>query len=209
MDVFALSAGVVGPSSLAEETQKFIHRNIGSPIPQGWANQIEDEPALIVSWERKWRAYVREAGSGLGVDIIPFVAGTAGNVKVSGALSGELRFGYNIPHDFGTALNRPTSGVSALMDEESASADHHPVFGVYVSLGAAGYAVLRDIFLDGNTWKDSHSVDRETFVSEAGWGITAYYRIVKLTYSNIYRSPMFKEQSSGQTYGALNLSLSF
>lgn len=209
MDAFAFSIGVVGPSSLAEETQTFIHRNIDSPIPKGWGNQLKDEPAVIVSWEHKWRAYLKEATSGFGVDIIPSVTATAGNVRVSGALSGELRFGYHVPHDFGTALNRPVSGVSALIDKEGDSSAYRPVFGAYISLGAAAYAVLRDIFLDGNTWKESHSVDKETFVSEVGWGATVYYKMVKITYSHIYRSPMYKEQDGGQSYGALSLTFSF
>ena len=209
MDTFAFSLGVVGPSSLAAETQDFIHRTIGSPIPKGWDNQIKDEPALIVSWEHKWRALFKESDSGLGMDIIPFVTATAGNVRISGTLASEIRFGYHIPNDFGTALNRPVSGVSALLDKRGTVSEYRPVFGAYISLGAAGYAVLHDIFLDGNTWKDSPSVDKKTFLAEVGWGITVYYRMIKLTYSHIYRTETFEEQDSGQTYGALNMTLSF
>jgi len=49
------------PSSLAEETERFIRRNIDSPTPEGWGNQIEDEPAIVISWEQKWRAYASYA----------------------------------------------------------------------------------------------------------------------------------------------------
>lgn len=209
MDSFIFSVGIVGPSSLADETQKFIHRTIGSKIPQGWDNQIKDEPALIVSWEHKWRAFSRGGDSGLGMDIIPFVTATAGNVSISGTLASELRFGYRLPHDFGTPFNRPGSSVSALRDKPGTVSEYHADFGGYISLGAAGYTVLRDIFLDGNTWKDSHDVDKKTFLAEIGWGVTLYYKTIKLTYSHIYRTKTFEEQDSGQTYGALNLSFSF
>ena len=77
-------------------------------------------------------------------------------------------------------------------------------FGIHAFLGVDGRVVLRDVFLDGNTWKDSHSVDKRYFVAdiEAGIGISA--KQFKLTYGVIYRTKEFKSQSAnGHLFGTL------
>jgi len=38
-----VTLGVVGPSSLAEQTQRDVHRMRGIDVPNGWDNQLEDE----------------------------------------------------------------------------------------------------------------------------------------------------------------------
>ena len=42
----ALNLGVVGPASLAQETQSMIHAVIDARDPQGWDNQLENEPVF-------------------------------------------------------------------------------------------------------------------------------------------------------------------
>ncbi len=54
-----LSIGIVGPCSFAEQTQKAVHRAIGSEIPQGWDNQLNNELGINVSYLRKWRQLYR------------------------------------------------------------------------------------------------------------------------------------------------------
>src|SRR5262245_58453072 len=50
---FEVDLGVVGPPSLAEQTQKLVHAAIGSHRPRGWDYQIESRLAasLVYDWE--------------------------------------------------------------------------------------------------------------------------------------------------------------
>lgn len=51
VDDLEVTLGIVGPLALGEQVQKAVHRHItGSPVPQGWDNQLENEPGLILSW---------------------------------------------------------------------------------------------------------------------------------------------------------------
>ena len=51
-DVLRIQLGMVGPASLAQDSQIFIHRLRGFALPQGWHTQLRDEPGLIVSYQR-------------------------------------------------------------------------------------------------------------------------------------------------------------
>ncbi|HEY8962852.1 MAG TPA: lipid A deacylase LpxR family protein, partial [Alphaproteobacteria bacterium] len=54
-DEVELTLGVVGPAALGEQTQKFIHRHLSnSPMPKGWSNQLKNEPAVMVGWQREY-----------------------------------------------------------------------------------------------------------------------------------------------------------
>jgi hypothetical protein len=58
-DRLSLQAGVVGPSSLAKESQRTVHRWIGSVRPEGWDYQLRNEAGVNVGYERRWRLYAR------------------------------------------------------------------------------------------------------------------------------------------------------
>jgi hypothetical protein len=69
--------------------------------------------------------------------------------------------------------------------------------------------VAHDIFLDGNTWKDSHSVDREPFVADLQAGLALLFDRFRLTYTHVFVSPEFRQQSQWDQYGAITLSFNF
>lgn len=48
--VWELKAGVVGPASYADETQKGVHHAIGSNQPQGWHTQMPNAPIVNVGY---------------------------------------------------------------------------------------------------------------------------------------------------------------
>ncbi len=54
MDTTEIQIGMVGPSSLAEDAQKFIHKVRDLQRPNGWDNQLKDELGLALAFERKW-----------------------------------------------------------------------------------------------------------------------------------------------------------
>jgi hypothetical protein len=84
--------------------------------------------------------------------------------------------------------------------------DRRRSFGIHAFFSIDGRAVLRDIFLDGNTCKDSHSVEKRYFVADMGAGMGISAKRFKLTYGVIYRTKEFKTQSSnGHFFGTLLL----
>ncbi len=78
VDTLEINLGMVGPHSYAEQMQKFIHRLTGSTRPEGWHNQLKDELALELFYERKWKLIQPQAGGRLGFDLIPHLGGGFG-----------------------------------------------------------------------------------------------------------------------------------
>ena len=204
MDTIELDVGIVGPHSYAEDVQEWVHRLFGSRQAKGWDNQLKDEFTLELIYERKWRLAASKIGYGFGYDFIPHLGGRVGNVYIYANTGAEFRFGWNPPGDFGTCPIRPGCESNAAIDMSDSRGRS---FGIHAFVNIDGRAVLRDIFLDGNTWKDSHSVDKKCFVADLGTGIGISTKIFKLTYGVIYRTKEFNRQSSnGQLFGTLLLS---
>jgi len=210
MNTYSVVFGMVGSSSFADKTQRFVHKVINDAIPKGWDNQIKDEPVLQLTYEQKWRLLHRMGKSGVGFDCLPSFEIIAGNVAVASSVSCEFRMGYHLPSDFGTSFNRPASGVTAPPKPDDSSQKSRHEFGIYISTGAACYGIAREIFLDGNTFKDSHSVKKKPVIIETGAGITFYYKNAKITYTQVYRTKEFdRQKEQAQSYGSVNLAFSF
>ncbi len=209
LDTFEITAGVVGPMSLAEETQRIVHRWVDSPDPKGWDHQLRNEPGLIVSWQRNWRLVNIGFGDGFGFDFIPRVGGALGNVATFANIGGEIRLGYNIPLDFGTSLIRPGSGIDAPSDAADPRIRRRKNFGVHLFGDGEGRAIARNIFLDGNTWKESHSVDKRPLVGDLAGGLALLYKHVKLSFTYVYRTKEFEKQNLAQQFGSLTLGITF
>lgn len=209
MDVFEVTLGMVGPSSLAKQTQRTVHRWIDSKEPKGWEHQLRNEPGLNIGWQRNWRLMNIGKGDGFGFDFIPHLGGVVGNVYTYVNLGGEIRFGYNIPLDFGTSFIRLGSGIEAPVTESDPRLRRRHNFGAHLFMDVDGRAVARDIFLDGNTWKESHRVDRKRFVADMAAGLSILYKHVKLTYAHVYRTKEFDGQDKAQSFGSVTLAITF
>ncbi len=209
LDTMELTLGIVGPSSLAEDTQKAFHDLIGSDKPQGWDHQLKDEFVAALTWQHNWRALVRAPADGFGFDLIPHVGATAGNIAVFVNAGAEYRVGYNLPDDFGDSLIRPGGNVAAPAADTDLRLGGRSDFGIYVFVRGEGRAVARNLFLDGNTWEDSHSVDKEPLVGDLSAGLSVVYDRFKLTYTHVYRTEAFEEQDGGQTFGSVSLSYTY
>ena len=69
--------------------------------------------------------------------------------------------------------------------------------------------MARNIFLDGNTFRDSHRVDREPLVADLQFGIAFHVRGIRIALSNIWRSREFEGQAEPVQFGAINISFPF
>jgi hypothetical protein len=202
--------GIVGPHSYAEKIQNAFHESFGAKKSYGWDNQLKDEPVLNLFFERKWRAFSSDLGSGYACDLIPHAGFTVGNLLIAGAFGGQFRYGLNLPNDFGTLLIRPGSDTNAPIDDSDPrlSPKTRPL-SIHVFLGVDAFDMARNILLDGNTFTESHSVDKRPFLGRffAGFGIL--FHKVKFTYSNVWQTREFETQKGGQQYGSITLSYSY
>ncbi|MBI4633533.1 MAG: lipid A deacylase LpxR family protein [Deltaproteobacteria bacterium] len=210
MDTFEFDLGIVGRHSYAEDCQKVIHRWIGSVDPKGWEHQLHDEPVFNLFFERKWKVLQTKGAGSLGFDCIPHLGVAVGNVYTGANLGGQVRFGWNLPNDFGTYLIRPGSDSSSPLDDADPRL-FHPFrrFGVHLFLAVDGNAVARNIFLDGNTFRDSHSVNKKPFVADLVAGIGMIIHRFKITYSYVHRTKEFETQKDEQHFGAISVSFTF
>ena len=205
-----LALGVVGPWAGAGETQRAIHRLIGSDKPQGWDAQLHNEPVINLVYEhrRKYRLWGR--ADGWAAEVIPVAGCALGNLLIEGAVAGEVRLGYKIPDDFGLSLLR---GMSALppprVELTGSQATALSTLGFYLFGGVGANFVLRDLTLDGNTFKDSASVDKEWFVPVGGVGVGVGNRHFLATFLYVFSGKTFQGQRNAAEYGALTLNFFF
>jgi len=205
LDTFEIDIGVVGPASFAEQTQKAVHQLIGSPEPQGWNNQLKNEPTIALIWERKWREEVlrfSDPDSHFGVDVTPMIGAALGNVYTYATTGLALRIGEDLPSDYGPPRVRPSLPGSEFFDLQDK-------FGWYFFASAEGRAVAHNIFLDGNTFEDSASVDKLPFVADFQVGFAFMINQARITIAQVYRTREFRTQNDPDRFGAVSLSLKF
>ena len=202
LNVLELSVGVVGPAAGGKGFQKWFHRVIESPDPQGWDNQLHNELAVLVGFERRWRNIFPLGFWGLEIDPAPHADMALGNVLTYGAVGANFRLGGGLRGDFGPPRLRPGP---------PGSRSFTAIDGLtwYFFAGFEGRAVLRNIFLDGNTFGESHSVDKEPFVADAwiGWAFSVSQ--VRLAANYVTRTREFHGQETSDHFGALTFSVEF
>lgn len=204
-DNIELTLGVVGPASGAEHVQRLIHdigRGIGARDPRGWKYQLKNEPGIILSYERKWRSIYQFSPFGMAVDLTPYAGVNLGNIYTNASAGAIVRLGDDLPADYGPPLIRPSMSGS---DYFLPSRD----FSWYLFAGFGGRAVARNIFLDGNSFTDSRSVDHEDFVGDIQMGLAVTYHDVRIGYTHVLRSKEFEGQRSGDSFGAVSVTARF
>lgn len=209
-DTIAFQAGLIGPHSLAEDTQRLVHNFTDSPRPRGWDYQLRDEVGVNVAYERRWRMYARSLYQTIGIDLVPHAGASLGTVQTYANAGGTVRFGYNLPSDFGVQLARPGSVGGTPTDDLDPRVALDRNFSVFAFGAADGRAVARDIFLDGNTFRESRSVDKEPFVADLSAGIGVIAGRWQLTYTQVWRTREFETQRSAfNNFGSVTLSRAY
>lgn len=201
-DKLELEVGMVGPYSFAEEVQTFWHSLFGLQAPEGWDNQLDSELGVVLYYEQARRLARKTVFLGLESDFIPHIGGSLGNVFTYAAAGLTFRLGTDLADDFGPPRIRPSLPGGGYFDYKKG-------FNWYVFSGFAGRFVLRNIFLDGNTFSDSHSVDKMSFVGDLQIGVAVQFTRFRITYTQIYRTKEFEEQDSFNVFGSLSFSYQF
>ncbi|MDA7864275.1 lipid A deacylase LpxR family protein, partial [Akkermansiaceae bacterium] len=182
-DRFELSLGLVGPGAGGHDIQRTWHKAFLGPRPDGWSHQLNNEITLNVHADRTW-LYSSDDGEGLYFDVMPNVGVDLGNLSTRLTAGLEVRVGLGQIHDF------------LLPSMERQSGD----FGAYLYASAESWLVGQNIFLDGNTFSSSHSVNKNTFVSEVklGFGINGDFGDLDVAW--VRRSDEFDLQTEADTY---------
>ncbi|RLK50157.1 hypothetical protein DFR31_0046 [Alkalispirillum mobile] len=193
-------AGMVGPASLADRTQKEVHRFIDTDMPEGWDTQLRNEFTLMVSAERNQRLWELRTDGGWGVDVNAHLGVALGTPFTLAGTGMTVRVGHHMPNDFTPPRIQPAfPGSMRFVPGER--------WGWYVFAGLDGQGRAYDVFLDGNTYRSSRSVDREPWVGEAMFGAAVANQRLRLAYTHAYRTREFKGQPEDADYGSLSLSI--
>lgn len=172
LDTYAIKAGIVGPSARGEEIQNGFHKLIGDRTAKGWANQLRDEPTLNFIYTH--RTLLAEYDCS-GLDIL-------------------------IHSYYGSDLGTP------LTDERTAAriASSIPILQNWILtpyLFVETRLVQHNTFLDGNAFKESHSVDRVPEIARIQAGLRINYRKYFIQYFWDGETQEFKQQKGFDTYG--------
>jgi hypothetical protein len=201
-DLFAVTLGVVGPASSAGSSQKLLHRWMGSTQPEGWSTQLHNEPGIVFTADRSWRSVVRGSISNHSFDVTPSVHAALGNVFTYGGAGVALRFGNQLPIDLGTPRIQPANLGSGEFSPRSTT-------GWYLFVGVEGRAVARNIFLDGNTFQNSRSVERIPWVGDFQYGLVFDIWSVRISFTNVLRTREYRTQDKRDRFGAFTVSVNY
>lgn len=185
LDHLQLDLGVVGPASLAEPSQNVTHRILGIDEAEGWDHQLANEPALLATWERRWRVLHVDLGGGAGIDALPRVRVRAGTVHVDGTAGALARVGWNLPRDFGPMAVDGTG----LTEGTPPPAPWLLLYG-----GQEARGIAHEVFTDGGVFRDGHSVTGRNLVLESTLGLSAGWGPLSATFGQSWRGPEFRER---------------
>lgn len=210
VDVFdhvELNLGVVGPSSASDFNQEWVHDLFDQPDPN-WDSQLGDEFVYNLTLRRKWRIDLFSASTGFEPEpdrwvwqFIPEVGLQVGNVYRRVHAGGTLRYGFNLPDDFGPAR---------LIDPGSATG--RPVQGLstYVFGKVIGRYSAWNTFIEGSNRRNpSRSVSLEPFSGEFAAGFGVDWRknnwVFNATYQQFIFTREFEEQTTTDGLGTIAL----
>ncbi|MED5421802.1 MAG: lipid A deacylase LpxR family protein [Pseudomonadota bacterium] len=204
IDSLELTLGVIGPWSLGEEVQETVHDFVGADDPSGWDHQLKNELGVILSWQRNWPEIYATDISDFHFRVSPHIGASLGNLYTSGA--GGVTLPLTPKKDQWQA---PPARVRPSIPGNGffAVPDNHFAWTAFIGLD--GRAFARNIFLDGNSFRDSPSVDKKPFVGDASAGISLTYGAAQISYTVNWRSKEFDGQDDASLFGAVSVGYRF
>ncbi len=200
LDQLQLTLGIVGPASLAGDTQIAYHGLIGVPQPKGWQYQLRNEPGIVLTYRRSDRLIpVRLLG--LTADLTPHAGFAVGNVYTYADAGATLRIGTDLP-DLGEPRIDPALPGSGYFQYRDGIA-------IFAFAGVDGRGVARNLFLDGNSFRDGPHVEKIPWVADFDAGIAMTYRGFRLSFTHVYRTREFHGQRDASQFGSINFGFAY
>jgi len=195
-----LTLGIVGPASLAEISQKVIHKAIGATDPKGWDNQIDNEPVFRIEGEHITRFYTHDFAGDTSFDSSTYSNIGVGNLRSNIGTGIAFRLGNMLDQTY-ASINPDSGTTMSGMTVRSMEKWYWQVFTtVYASY------VFNDITLDGNTFSDSYSVDLINEQAVITLGTSAIYNNWGVAFTVHCSTDQFEEQAVISKYGSLTFS---
>jgi len=196
-----VDVGIIGPSAQGEFLQTSWHQLIDGKEPRGWDTQLHDEVVFAISGQRTERIHQWRIGH-YTADVMGHAGLTLGTLRTDLSAGATVRFGTDLQDAFAPPRLRPALAPSSLYTPTQHIA-------AYVFIGVGGYAVARDVFLDGNTYRDSRSVDRNVWVGDVQAGAALHINSYRLAFTYVVRSEQYASQNGPQRFGAISMSRAF
>lgn len=195
-----LAVGMVGPSAQGRQVQDAVHSVLHDEKFMGWKHQLHDEPVFRLLHERM-RHWPANAPGGWGWDAISHWGGAVGNLATYANAGAEVRLGWKLPDDFGSSPMRPAGENTAPTRDGRA-----PGWSTHLFVTTDARWVLRDITLDGNTFRHSHGVDKRPLVADIGYGVAVMRGKWKFALARYHRTREFEGQKERPLFGSFTIS---
>ncbi|STP12695.1 putative Outer membrane protein [Helicobacter mustelae] len=194
-----LQIGVVGPDALGKQTQALIHHLTHNPIFYGWNRQLKNEFILNLTYEYIHRFTLLDSRY-FSIDVLPGLKVALGNAKTFAGFGGRLRMGYNLKSDFG--VEKVNTGFLG-------SKPYNDAFSFYVFGGVSGSYVIRNIFIQGNSFGPPTDLSLEHFIYDLEFGASIMYKGFRFSYVITRLSKQFQAQRGAHSFGSIVLSFAF
>ena len=195
-----LVLGVVGPASLAEHSQTFIHELIDVTIPQGWDNQISNEPVFRIEGEHIERFFSYSFSENIAFDTSSYSEAGLGNLRSDIGTGLSMRLGNMLEQSY-ASINPNSSNSLIAINGLAKQQFYWQLFtGFYASY------VFNDITLNGNTFTDSHSVELINEQLMVSIGASAVYNNWGVVFSLQRGNDQFEGQKTISKHGSLSIS---
>jgi hypothetical protein len=216
LQVLDVSLGVVGPSAGAGKVQEEWHRLVNAIDPQGWSTQLRDELGVLVSYTYKRRVPLSAV-----IDTLPYGRLMVGNVFTHAAVGTQFRLGRDLG-GFGHFDPIPSFALASKSADSRVQKRKEPTVQrdspLYAFVAVEAKAVARNIFLDGNTFRDypaTSFISRKALVGDFTLGFSAKLsKDFRVTYGHTWRTKEFEQtrtpppgspRSETQRYGVVQL----
>ncbi|MCX8159972.1 MAG: lipid A deacylase LpxR family protein [Candidatus Saccharicenans sp.] len=198
-DSVGLAVGVVGPLSLAGTIQRWLHRTYGWTYPEGWENQLKNEPVVELWFNRLWTLVPpRISFHGLQPVVKAGAGAQVGNLLIASSVVADLKLGFNLEPQMDTFTAAPLFNHFFAGRATRTS--------VYAFVRLEGRAVARNLLLQGNTFQESHGVDIHRLYGQLSTGLAYQSRQAGLLLYFVMRTREFVGQKYREPYFGLTFS---
>lgn len=195
-DYLELQLGAIGDYSFAEETQKIVHKLIGSTFPSGWDNQIANEIGVNLYYQKRHRIDIFKGF----LDFSPSGGVGFGNMYIGADIGVLFRLGYNLPESPNLKQIEP-----AILSKS------RPRFHFYIFSDMDTRFVFHNITLDGSLFENPsvYTVDTKPCVVDFEHGACLGFWDFDLKASFVNRTDEFYEQEYQQGFFSIVFSFEY
>ncbi len=188
-----LMLGKVGPSSMASESQLFLHEIIGSPKPNGWDYQINNDNVYQFGMEEhvllqrnrndEWSVFARAQ---------------AGNFQPEASMGATYRIGFNLQNTFGANSFEKGNTIDPSLFSKSNN-------GMFWYISSEIRFRFKDLTLEGAMPEENYPVTPTHWQWALASGVAWYQRDWGLAFSMVIQRPSFKQAKyDNHSYGNIS-----